>query len=336
MLKYLMVLFILFKSALSFSQNCIDYSGYIPEINNAEKIVRICLHVIQKDDGSGNFQVTDASTLRRLFESQDNHRYIEVCPPSDPVAGINDITFTKIRFLLTNIQFHQNSEYWDFANNHSACEYNSLFSTNYDSVINVYLLQNTQSIYYGGWSFFPSFSECEMAIRLYNMFPSAIMNGTLAHELGHSLNLYHLDDGWCSSCGDQLSDTPCPDIGNWCDPLISATDNCSNNIMSSCEISQRCYFSPQQIGRMHYALENTAISKFMCSRELIQNINITSNSSYASDYIFVGSNVSKNQTDGPIVITNNSNIILNANYEIIIYDGFEIQPGSEIIFNITN
>lgn len=79
---------------------------WIPNTNTVEKIIPINIHIFQKDDGSNNWQnsTTDINLLNWLFE-QASEIYVNNCIPSDPVAGVNEVTSSKIKLVIKDIFF---------------------------------------------------------------------------------------------------------------------------------------------------------------------------------------------------------------------------------------
>lgn len=97
---------------------------------------------------------------------------------------------------------------------------------------------------------------------------------TLAHELGHCMDLFHTYEPSCchETCNtteqDYLSDVfgasppaNCWHDGGWsCDPFATG-NTCTNNMMGGCALV--CYyFSPMQIGKMHRALSVKSLNRY--------------------------------------------------------------------------
>jgi len=126
----------------------------------------------------------------------------------------------------------------------------------------------------------PTFNISEdmfvMAPGQNNPLPSGdfVLSGGIAHELGHTLGLYHtyLGGGANAQCDvpdEYLSDIfglpepgTCPSIYTW-EPSswVSPNDRITNNIMSGNKDTE--YESPMQAGQMHRSLALKATRKYV-------------------------------------------------------------------------
>ncbi|HBS88591.1 MAG: hypothetical protein A2W91_18295 [Bacteroidetes bacterium GWF2_38_335] len=97
-------------------QNLINY---IPSPDSPVKTVMINFIVMQKDDGTGNFQnINDNSEYSKKYGVPRllylynglNQRFSKLFPPSDYINGVVSIADTRIRFELNNIYFYRNSK----------------------------------------------------------------------------------------------------------------------------------------------------------------------------------------------------------------------------------
>ena len=85
-------------------------ANYIPASSNPTKTIKVNFNIIQRDDGTGNFLNTQQGIeyLNAIFTSFRN-RYVTLSGPSDPIAGVTSLSFTKFDFELSNIYFYQNT-----------------------------------------------------------------------------------------------------------------------------------------------------------------------------------------------------------------------------------
>lgn len=231
--------------------------AYIPTPSSPIYTVRLNLHSMQEDDGSGNFQnnAEDIAFLHQLI-NRVNEFYSDNQPPiwngqqSDPY-----IVDSRIRFRIDGIYFHQDSENCHkkpYNESTSSDVYFNQYGVNIEHSINVFFTELLDSegnpyVHIAGNGFGLN-GENRNCLGLYSYFHHYsnntgafnIMAFTFAHELGHALGLKHTYQP------DELSDTYYPDIGGWCSCYTDG--NCSNNMMGGA--NWREHFSPRQIGKM--------------------------------------------------------------------------------------
>jgi hypothetical protein len=210
---------------------CDSYEGYIP-YNPALmpiKKVRLSLHVIQRDNGTGNLQDTpaDREFLARIL-NHCNGIYSEA-DTIKPYPNIRQqrIKDTRIRFVIDTIFYHRDSREYNFREHagrydpvkkdtvhdnslgfeqgeklYTKYVTNSAIPTKYkDSVISVFLVEGgtwantgmTYNLYSKRWIYLlGSWHLYKFDINAPNHWGNGL---TLAHELGHALGMNHVFEG---------------------------------------------------------------------------------------------------------------------------------------------
>jgi|GEM_PF-6726518 len=93
-----------------FANEIVNYA-FIPTANSPIYTVRLNLHIMQEDDGSGNFQDTpeDRAFLQQLIDGVNYMYGNSPQPICDGVVTENYIVDIRIRFRIDGIFFHRNS-----------------------------------------------------------------------------------------------------------------------------------------------------------------------------------------------------------------------------------
>ena len=236
------------------------YSEYTPE-DTPVKYVRISFHVFQKTDGSGNFPDDEASRnwLSGTFLSRLNNKYSNI-----PVMNLNTHSphyrDARVQFVLGGIYFWKDDYAWDFScPDNGSCNItnnkgNNLYSTYIRNRNDIANKDNSVHVFMGeggmGQGRASGFGD-KKYIVISGVYSAAYMGtyltietNLLAHELGHSMGLYHT---WGSN--DLCTDTPTNSNG-WNSP------DASNNMMdyNACQ----CALTSCQINRIHYHLLGNA------------------------------------------------------------------------------
>ena len=269
---------------------------WIPDSYFQVKHIKVAVHVFT---GPGTIQNTQ-STINDINQmiAWVNDIYTNVAPPSYPISGVTPLSDTKIRFDLDNhIYFypetglhtsndfsilynHINQNYVSSGIDPTRLEYlpiyitigggpakaiapHPIFIQEYIPVISQYLTPNSL---YGDEGVFISTAGIS--------YPNA---QTLAHELGHTLDLMHTYQASCchETCDytdpEYLYDlfgaqppinSSCWETGGWNCTIIPGVDTCTNNMMAGLNLTSY-YFSPMQIGKMHRALSIKSARKYV-------------------------------------------------------------------------
>lgn len=258
---------------------CGDLSDYQPNANTQIKYIRMVFHIMQKSNGTGNFQEANQDHMNWLwsYESGCNSRLgnipapLQCGPTGDPY-----ITDSKIRFKLIDIQFHQDDIGW--TNNNSVdgdyCYTN--YGVDKDKVLNVFFISSTGSISGSGMGYNGEGSNYVMLISDYNDYITFgprpwIRHPNLMHEVGHCLNLHH---AWLTSQFIMFPDIYDQNKENFCNPYLSSPpcQTCTNNLMSYSKDQE--YLSPMQLGFIHKELTYSWRYKMLDADEFDANKSI--------------------------------------------------------------
>ncbi len=270
------------------SSGCDNFAKYAPEIPEYMPIknVRLIFHVIQKDDGSDNFQ--ESSTTNVIFDdylAQLNWMYSNLkvtnfivpdCPPGD-------IVDSRIRFIKgAPIIFHQNTNLWCSGAQSSSDDLYDLYVTANPNLtqdlkehaVHVFVVgcsgvvggvgvfdnagfsngipaESSKSFIVVGGAYHNTVTNPPPATpgNNYNPYADAVggVSKLWAHELGHLMGLYH-----SSMVNDYCCDT---------DPEgLLVSDNMMAYWPHATRVLTAC-----QLARIHYFLEGKCGSNGDCS-----------------------------------------------------------------------
>ena len=258
---------------------------YIPDENTAIKHIKIAVNIF-----------TGPGTMQNTAESVDainqmivwlNGFYDKVDSATYPIAGVPWLNDTKIRFDLdSRIFFYEGTPLYNNTamftlEKHIA----SVDSARLDN-LNIYITSAGKASPYsipphprfilkdGGDITTPSLYS-SLGVYISSTSPSYVNAQTLAHELGHCLDLFHTYNPSCchETCNaadpeylyDLFGSNPpsfCWEGGGFGCKITPGKNICTNNIMGGNNMLNY-YFSPMQIGKMHRALAIKSARKYV-------------------------------------------------------------------------
>ena len=327
--------------------------NYIPgqPLNLAVKTIFIAINVWQKDDGSGNFKESD-ELLEYLGQVVDwlNKIFRSCPPPSDPVAGIEYLRDSHIRFELKDVGFYRNTDLYEVGCFQGKRLNEAVFAVSPEKrkFLNIHLTPgNCRGA--SGYANYPSSGSSDADSYVVSFVKHdrddlesiqwwALMLH-IAHELGHNLDLRHpYNSEYCqTSHPDFLFDlfgfekqewcnNPRPgcDIcyhdGSWgCDRDDPET-TCTNNIMGGNKSSGS--ITPLQMGRMNRALAVKSVRKYAWGYSLVP-YEISFNQTWDTDIKFYQD----------IVIKSGNTLHLTGTIEVVPEASLIIESGARLVID---
>lgn len=266
------------KSAGFCTHCCQDYLD-INKNDTPIKYISVNFIVIQKSDGTGNFQnnSTDKNWISSTLLNTINYRLGNTCVMNLSTSSPY-ISDTRIRFVLNDIYFEQDTYYWTYRHGIGSWG-NALYSSyshDSSSTLNIFLVgASNKNLTQGFANGIGSGNYC-VAAHIYEMYlnnnhwsPANLIR----HELCHNLGLYH---SWSF---DYCDDTP---IHSNC----WNGSTCSNNMIDY--NASICALTQQQIHRIHYHMLSEASLQKSWSN---QNIDLTSATIQGPDVVCSNSQI---------------------------------------------
>ena len=327
--------------------------SYIPNMdginalhNQPIKTINVNINILQKDDGSGNFQDNEDTRIRfRQIFAWINQFYSSGAP-SDPIGWVEELPSydSRIRFSIgeegsERIYFYKNTDYWNHSNSSSVYSYVSRVYPERMNAINVYVFGNPMDTIRNASATLPTENfDFNQYVKCYFWQPIsdyAIAN-LLGHEFGHSLDLLHTyhartAPAICNTNHDEFirdvfmldtitQECNCPHYAVWgADAYAVNGDGITNNLMGG--NSEQKYTSPLQVGMMHRSLSLTSVRKYVTCEKSDIALVITNNE-------FWNLNIKLYQDliiESGATLTISDNVIMLPDAKII------IKPGGKLI-----
>lgn len=258
---------------------------YIPDENTAIKHIKIAVNVFT---GPGTIQNTAASVdaIHQMI-GWLNGFYTNIDSATYPITGVSWLKDTKIRFDLDErIFFYEGTSLYNNTTMYTLEKYIGGIDSSCMDNLNIYITAGGKASPYsippyprfilkdGGDITSPSLNGSQ-GVYISSIMPSYVNAQTLAHELGHCLDLFHTYNPSCchetcnASDPEYLydlfgSDPPayCWEGGGFGCKITHGKNTCTNNIMGGNNMLNY-YFSPMQIGKMHRALSIKSVRKYV-------------------------------------------------------------------------
>ncbi|MCX7987170.1 MAG: M43 family zinc metalloprotease [Bacteroidales bacterium] len=326
------------------SSSYIDVTNYIPNNNTPTKYIRVNIHYMLRSPSDPLYPGNFTQTSDGLGNSYNGYQFAEDLinmanyrlslnyPMRLPPGNSTPVLTRKYYYLLNGVFFHEDNEYYFYPSDPSF-----KYKENIGEAVNIYITIHpnapgggyavTSGIRYavicGVWEKYHYYNKDTILW---------VTAHTLNHEIGHNLSLLHTvltNDGKCYDFAeDYCSDTPTrKEIRDNFNIEACCGWNCSTGSNNMMDYSGEEAITPQQLGRVHWTLDNEMNNYLMCSF-LNPNINITN---FITNKSYIGEIV----TMSNIVINNNKAIFINAK-ELIINGPIEIWPGSLMTINISS
>jgi len=341
-----------------------DITPYIPNSSTLMKYVRVNFHFMLTTSGgnfnttsdgvSANSQYTGYYVAREMIETANSQLLMNEqanLPPNNTIPLLTP----KYCFVLDGVYFNTDNANYYYGSSGAV----SLYAINSNSVINVFVKGFTNS---AGSAHANMSSPCYIEFNgLWEAYKTAADGfagfiwreaTALVHEAGHNMSLYHTlltPSGYCDlNAEDYCSDTPTGQemISNYGAPQMCCQVNgkskiccgfvergtyCSNNIM---DYSGLLSLTPQQLGRIHYALSTYMLNYNVC-KTITNDLNITAFSDNQSLYSGQNVTIPASSISGTSIVVKSGHIknIFVSN-TLTLNPGFEVQLGGELFVSV--
>ena len=272
--------------------------SYVPNMDGVNafhnppiKTINVNINILQKDDGTGNFQDNEDTRERFRQIIVWINQFYSSGAPSDPIDWVEELPSydSRIRFSIgeegnERIYFYKNTEFWDPNNKFTTIQY---FNDTYPekmNAINLYVFGNPENSLNSAMAAYPQpyiyYNQFALCYYWQPVSDYAVAN-LLGHEFGHSLDLYHTYHSESNHGSNAICDISheefirdvfmldtitqecnCPHHAIWdADADTINGDGITNNLMGGNK-TQR-YISPLQAGMMHRSLSLTNVRKYV-------------------------------------------------------------------------
>ncbi|MEP6717027.1 MAG: LamG-like jellyroll fold domain-containing protein [Terriglobia bacterium] len=269
---------------------------YITNPNTAIKTIPVNFNIMQKKDGSGNFQNTpgDIAGFKQVIDWV-NAYYTVNTAPTDLIPGAAFLPDARVRFEVSAVYFYQNDTLQSSDNPAALLSAVKAADPARLNQLNIFFTETPQSQNgAAGFASLPSptdfnFDSFIVMLRGYSKVGSAVypnnygLVATTVHELGHTLDLLHtFGSDWQTETGNQSDPDYLDDVfgsglsavwprqGGWnCDPTDPG-NTCTNNLMggTSGQLPKGGYIapgylSPKQMGKVQRSLSVKSVRRYV-------------------------------------------------------------------------
>lgn len=313
---------------------------YIPDENTPIKHIRIAVNIFT---GPGTIQNTDSSidAINQMIQWL-NGFYANVDSATYQIEGVPRLTDTRIRFDLDGrIYFYPGTKLYNNTSISTLENYIAGIDTTRLDNLNIYITAGGKAPPYsippyprfilnGGSDLVAASLNGSQGVYLSSIAPCYVNAQTLAHEIGHCLDLFHTYNPSCchETCDasdpeylyDLFGSNPpayCWEMGGFGCKITPGKNTCTNNIMGGNNMLNY-YFSPMQIGKMHRALSIKSVRKYVKeSNDNEIQFKITRNEMWNFDIRCYGDIV----IEPNVIVTLKGKILMAENAEFIVKRG---------------
>jgi hypothetical protein len=356
-MKNILIILSLTCSLASFSQECYvanpsavnlksGTNNFVP--GSSIKYVRVIIHFIQKNDGTGNFnELNDGLSPANNFNGYDFAEYIidyanELLENNQEMRlepfGDVPVYDPGYRYKLSGVFFWKNTTlYYDY---NALPSLQSNYGQSINSTINIYITSLQGNT--GGYANFIG-DNCVLLFKPYANYIASVNNNNtwynrasaiiINHEIGHCLNLYHTvmtNSGTCTASWDDYCDDT-PTIQQMLDlnepnPCCWNDVHCSNNLMDYNADMQS--ITPDQLELVHSALNNAKLNYRKCN---YQTTSLSLNTFNSKSGAYIAQTISVSGSSA--VVANGNNVFIECN-NVTFNSGFEVQVGGQLNVNL--
>ena len=330
-------------------------ADYIPSPNDPIQTIQVALHVVQKADGTGNFQENDPAHLAYLQSlfgipgSLNGPTVNDVFAhiPGQEANGVQSpvsVADSRIRFNLAMLLFHQDNIGWYSNGSSCDCYLYDTFAVDPCKYLNFFLYGRTTDNYTPVAGCGPSEPNYDCtAVNFGNLYYAYTLwppgsqdagvlgghpwadNPLLAHEIGHTLGFNH---SWVTC--NQFPDLICPhQAGSCAVNTPGQSPPCLNNVMGYSD--DKGHWTPLQLGHMQQMMRTTHVAGWLDACELEPSATVV----VTTDQVWDRARIVR----GNITVEQGAELVITCQVNMPIGGHIDVKPGARLILDgglITN